>query len=208
MTCVFHSGLGGGFHSEIGYPGQSGIGQPIGGGIGIGGGINGGPGFNGGAQIGIGGGAVGGGGGGGVGVGVGGGGANGGGGGGGCNTVFETEWGTEYQEVEEEECEETPVCRTQYNSVCSPTTRQQCRTEQQTQCSITYNQVCEQVVDIINVKSAGCDVTAQGLDESTGCQYKWEGKGDNMRWALIPGTCTGGDVPSSDCNYTPTQVTR
>ena len=120
--------------------------------------------------------------------------------------MFETEWSTEYQEVEEEECSEAPACRTQYSTVCSPTTRQECRVEQQSQCTVTYNQVCNQLVDIINVKSAGCDVTAQGLDESTGCQYKWEGKGEDMRWALIPGTCPEGD--SSECNFTPTQVTR
>merc|ERR1712227_1659 len=27
-----------------------------------------------------------------------------------------------------------------------------------------------------------------GVQED-GCQYRWEGKGDNMRWELIPGTC-------------------
>ena len=122
--------------------------------------------------------------------------------------MLETEWGTEYQEVEEEECGEAPACRTQYTNVCTPTTRQECRLEQQNQCTVTYNQVCNQQVDIVNVKSAGCDVTAQGLDEATGCQYKWEGEGDNMRWALIPGTCPEGDSPSSECNFTPTQVTR
>merc|ERR1719340_908 len=98
---------------------------------------------------------------------------------GGCVTVFETEWSTQYQEVEEEECSEAaPACRTEYTNICSPVTRQQCQTSQDTQCVTVYREVCNEVIDIVNVKSASCDPTAQGIDESTGCQYKWEGKGE------------------------------
>ena len=118
-------------------------------------------------------------------------------------TVFETEWSTQYQEVEEEDCSEAvPACRTEYNNICSPVTRQQCQTSQDTQCVTVNKEVCNEVIDIVNVKSASCDPTAQGIDESTGCQYKWEGKGEDMRWVVIPGTC------SSDCTYDPTNVPR
>ena len=118
-------------------------------------------------------------------------------------TVFETEWSTQYQEVEEEECSEAaPACRTEYNNICSPITRQQCQTSQDTQCVTVNKEVCNEVIDVVNVKSASCDPGAQGIDESTGCQYKWEGKGEDMRWVVIPGTC------SSDCTYDPTNVPR
>ena len=121
----------------------------------------------------------------------------------GCQTVFETEWSTQYQEVEEEECSEAaPACWTEYNNICSPVTRQQCQTSQDTQCVTVNKEVCNEVIDIVNVKSASCDPTAQGIDELTGCQYKWEGKGEDMRWVVIPGTC------SSDCTYDPTNVPR
>ena len=71
---------------------------------------------------------------------------------------------------------------------------------QVTQCNTVYQQQCQTVDDgyyetrcrtqVTQVTSTdtGADTSISGVQED-GCQYRWEGKGDNMRWELIPGTC-------------------
>merc|ERR1739848_19987 len=123
----------------------------------------------------------------------------------GCHTEYQTEWFNEYQEVEEPDCEgDVQDCREEIREVCTPTTSWKCQTIQKRQCTPTTRRVCTEVIRTENVKSAGCSGDAQGLDVSTGCQYKWEGKGENMRWAVIPGTCNFEN--EAECFFTPTPV--
>merc|ERR1740123_2419656 len=104
-------------------------------------------------------------------------------------------------------CSSDPVCQVVTTPQCSPTYRQQCTQTQVQQCSTVTQQECRTVDEgYYQTKCTTTTVTSLPIAPSTStttvtqgqaiqgtgdnCQYKWEGKGDNMRWVAIPGTCT------------------
>ena len=53
--------------------------------------------------------------------------------------------------------------------------------------------------EYVTVTETECSTT-----NTKDCQYTWEGKGDNMKWVLIPGTCK--IQPNDKCKDVTKQV--
>merc|ERR1711971_478514 len=89
-----------------------------------------------------------------------------------CRTEYITVWDTEYEERETEECitKWVPECKTVTKRKCEPTTRTVCEKEYRT--------------EYVTVTETECTTK-----NSKDCKYTWEGKGDNMKWVIIPGSC-------------------
>merc|ERR1712172_308029 len=90
-----------------------------------------------------------------------------------CRTEYITVWDTEYEErVTERKCETT--------------TRNVCDKVYEKKCTTVWKNVCEEEykTEYVTVTETECSTK-----NSKDCEYTWEGKGDNMKWVIIPNSC-------------------
>merc|ERR1712172_480969 len=106
-----------------------------------------------------------------------------------CRTEYITVWDTEYEERETQECvtKWVPDCKTVTKRKCEPTTRNVCDKVYEKKCTTVWKNVCEEEykTEYVTVTETECSTK-----NSKDCKYTWEGKGDNMKWVIIPGSCT------------------
>merc|ERR1711934_835569 len=105
-----------------------------------------------------------------------------------CRTEYITVWDTEYEERETQECvtKWVPECRTVTERKCEPTSRNVCDKVYEKKCSTVWKNVCEEEYKTEYVTVTETECTTKN---SKDCKYMWEGKGDNMKWVIIPGSC-------------------
>merc|ERR1711971_897056 len=105
-----------------------------------------------------------------------------------CRTEYITVWDTEYEERETQECitKWVPECKTVTKRKCEPTTRNVCDKVYEKKCTTVWKNVCEEEyrTEYVTVTETECTTK-----NSKDCKYTWEGKGDNMKWVIIPGSC-------------------
>merc|ERR1739838_1145764 len=129
-----------------------------------------------------------------------------------CRTEYITVWDTEYEERETQECvtKWVPECKTVFERKCEPTTRNMCDKVYEKKCSTVWKNVCEEEykTEYVTVTETECS--------TKNSKYTWEGKGDNMKWVIIPGSCeiqphdkckdVTKQVPSKVCRQIPDEV--
>merc|ERR1711971_199370 len=105
-----------------------------------------------------------------------------------CRTEYITVWDTEYEERETEECvtKWVPECKTVTERKCETTTRNVCDKVYEKKWTTVWKNVCEEEykTEYVTVTETKCSTK-----NSKDCEYTWEGKGDNMKWVIIPGSC-------------------
>merc|ERR1711971_31122 len=105
-----------------------------------------------------------------------------------CRTEYITVWDTEYEERETQECvtKWVPERKTVSERRCEPTSREVCEKVHKKRCRTVWKESCEEEyrTEYVTVYETECTTT-----NSKECEYMWEGKGENMKWVIIPGTC-------------------